>query len=106
MDNEQKKIIFSGIQPSGMLTIGNYLGSLRNWVGLQDEYECYYCIVDLHAITVRQEPAKLRRNCLELLALYIACGLSPKRARYIFSRMYRRIRNWPGYWTAIPTWVN
>ena len=70
MDNEQKKIIFSGIQPSGMLTIGNYLGSLRNWVGLQDEYECYYCIVDLHAITVRQEPAKLRRNCLELLALY------------------------------------
>lgn len=84
MDNEQKKIIFSGIQPSGMLTIGNYLGSLRNWVGLQDEYECYYCIVDLHAITVRQEPAKLRRNCLELLALYIACGLSPEKSAIYF----------------------
>ena len=84
MDNEQKKIIFSGIQPSGMLTIGNYLGSLRNWVGLQDEYQCYYCIVDLHAITVRQEPAKLRRNCLELLALYIACGLSPEKSAIYF----------------------
>ena len=84
MDIEQKKVIFSGIQPSGMLTIGNYLGSLRNWVGLQDEYECYYCIVDLHAITVRQEPAKLRRNCLELLALYIACGLSPEKSAIYF----------------------
>ena len=84
MDTDKKKIIFSGIQPSGMLTIGNYLGSLRNWVDLQDEYECYYCIVDLHAITVRQEPAKLRRNCLELLALYIACGLSPEKSAIYF----------------------
>ena len=84
MDTDKKKIIFSGIQPSGMLTIGNYLGSLRNWVDLQDEYECYYCIVDLHAITVRQEPAKLRRNCLELLALYIACGLLPEKSAIYF----------------------
>lgn len=84
METEDKKIIFSGIQPSGMLTIGNYLGALRNWVKLQDEYNCYYCIVDLHAITVRQEPAKLRRNCLELLALYIACGLSPEKNTIYF----------------------
>ena len=68
---EAKKIIFSGIQPSGDLTIGNYLGALKNWVKLQDEYDCYFCIVDLHAITVRQKPADLRRRSLELLSIYI-----------------------------------
>lgn len=74
---ENKKIIFSGIQPSGDLTIGNYLGALKNWVKLQDEYETYYCVVDLHAITVKQEPKDLRRRTLELLALYIASGIDP-----------------------------
>ena len=106
MDTDKKKIIFSGIQPSGMLTIGNYLGSLRNWVDLQDEYECYYCIVDLHAITVRQEPAKLRRNCLELLALYIACGLLPEKSAIYFNRMCLLIRSFPGYLTALRIWVS
>jgi len=72
-----KKVIFSGIQPSGNLNIGTYLGALKNWVALQDEYECYYCVVDLHAITVRQQPAELRKRCLEFLAQYIACGLDP-----------------------------
>lgn len=75
--NNDKKIIFSGIQPSGMLTLGNYLGALRNWRKLQDEYNCYYCVVDLHALTVRQEPAALRRRCNETMALLIACGLDP-----------------------------
>lgn len=77
--NEAKKIIFSGIQPSGDLTIGNYLGALKNWVKLQDEYDCYFCIVDLHAITVRQKPADLRRRSLELLSIYIAAGITPEK---------------------------
>jgi tryptophanyl-tRNA synthetase len=77
--SEEKKVIFSGIQPSGNLTIGNYLGALKNWVQLQDNYECYYCIVDLHAITVRQEPKSLREKTLEVLALYLAAGLDPDR---------------------------
>lgn len=76
---ENKKIIFSGIQPSGNLTLGNYLGALKNWVKLQDEYDCYYCVVDLHAITVRQEPKDLRRRTLEVLAIYLAAGLDPEK---------------------------
>ena len=73
----KKPVIFSGMQPSGALTLGSLLGALKNWVALADEYECYYCIVDLHAITTRQEPADLRRRCLEQIAQYIACGLDP-----------------------------
>lgn len=76
---EKKKVIFSGIQPSGELTLGNYLGALKNWVKLQDSYDCYYCVVDLHAITVRQEPAELRKKTLELLAIYIAAGIDPEK---------------------------
>ena len=76
---EDKKIIFSGIQPSGNLTLGNYLGAIKNWVDLQDDYDCLYCIVDMHAITVRQDPATLRRRSVNQLAQYIACGLDPKK---------------------------
>ena len=78
-ENEKKQVIFSGIQPSGTLTLGNYIGALRNFVKLQDDYDCIYCIVDEHAITVRQNPADLRRRCLELAAIYIASGLDPKK---------------------------
>ena len=74
-----KKRIFSGIQPSGELTLGSYMGAIKNWVALQDEYDCIYCIVDMHAITVRQVPADLRRRSLEQLAQYIACGLDPQK---------------------------
>lgn len=77
---EEKKRIFSGIQPSGNITIGNYIGALKNFIGFQDEYECIYCVVDLHAITVAQVPAELRKHTLELLALYIACGLDPEKS--------------------------
>ncbi len=73
----KKPRIFSGIQPSGNITIGNYFGALKNWVEMQDDYESLFCVVDLHAITVRQEPAKLRAKTRELLALYIATGLDP-----------------------------
>ena len=75
-----KKRIFSGVQPSGVLTLGNYLGAIKNWVTLQDDYECLYCVVDLHAITVRQVPADLRKHTLEALALYIACGIDPEKS--------------------------
>ncbi len=74
-----KKRIFSGIQPSGDLTLGSYTGAIKNWVALQDAYECIYCIVDMHAITLRQVPADLRRRSLEQLAQYIACGLDPRK---------------------------
>lgn len=77
---ENKKTIFSGIQPSGDLTIGNYFGALKNWVKLQEEYNSFYCIVDLHAITVRQIPKELRRRTLEVLAIYIAAGLDPEKS--------------------------
>ena len=75
---ENKKVIFSGMQPSGSLTLGNYLGALKNWVKLQNEYDCYYCVVDMHAITVPKEPKDLRKNTLEVLANYIAAGIDPE----------------------------
>ncbi|MBE2895107.1 tryptophan--tRNA ligase [Spirabiliibacterium falconis] len=75
-----KPIVFSGVQPSGELTIGNYLGALRQWANLQDDYDCLFCIVDLHAITVRQDPATLRKATLDTLALYLACGIDPEKS--------------------------
>ena len=79
-DQAKKKVIFSGIQPSGVLTLGNYIGALRRFSELQDDYDCIYCIVDEHAITVRQNPADLRRRCLELEALYLASGIDPEKS--------------------------
>ena len=76
---ERRKRIFSGIQPSGELTLGSYAGAIRNWVALQNEYDCLFCIVDEHAITVRQDPALLRRRSVAQLAQYIACGLDPEK---------------------------
>ena len=76
---EQKKRIFSGMQPSGVITLGNYLGALKNWTKLQDEYDCLYCIVDMHAITVRQDPVKLRKQARDLLVQYLAVGLDPEK---------------------------
>ena len=75
-----KKVMLSGIQPSGDLHLGNYLGALRNWVALQDDYNAIYCVADEHAITVRQDPAALRRQSLELYAQFIACGLDPEKS--------------------------
>lgn len=75
-----KPIVFSGAQPSGELSLGNYLGALRHWVALQDDYECIYCIVNQHAITVRQEPEKLKKATLDTLALYLACGIDPNKS--------------------------
>lgn len=75
----ERKVVFSGVQPSGSLTIGNYIGAIKNWISLQDEYDCFYSIVDLHSITIPQEPKNLRKNTLELLAVYLACGLDPEK---------------------------
>lgn len=74
-----KKLILSGIQPSGQLMLGNYLGSIKNWAELQDEFECLYMIADLHSLTVYQEPKEKREDILNTIALYIACGLDPKK---------------------------
>ena len=76
---EEKKKILSGIKPSGALTLGSYLGAIKNWVDLAETYNCYYMMADLHAITERQEPAALRRTTLEQIAQYIACGLDPEK---------------------------
>ena len=74
-----KKVLFSGMQATGNLTLGNYLGALKNWVTLSEEYETFYCVVDMHSITVRQDPAELRKRARNLLTLYIAAGLDPKK---------------------------
>lgn len=74
-----KKVLFSGMQATGNLTLGNYLGALKNWVKLSDEYECFYSVVDMHSITVRQDPAELRKRARALLTLYIAAGLDPEK---------------------------
>ncbi len=79
-ETPRKKIIFSAIQPSGTITLGNYLGAIKNWISLQDEYRCVFALADLHAITVRQDPAKLRHNTLEAYALLLACGIDVEKS--------------------------
>ncbi|MDX1498010.1 MAG: tryptophan--tRNA ligase, partial [Salinisphaeraceae bacterium] len=80
MSKENKPVVLSGIQPSGSLTLGNYIGALRNWVKMQADYDCLFTLVDLHAITVRQDPAELRERCYEFLCLYLACGIDPQQS--------------------------
>ena len=73
-----KKTIFSGIQPSGNLHIGNYLGAITQWTALQDEYNCIFCVVDYHAITVKQDPEVLKKKIIEVARIYLAAGINPK----------------------------
>jgi len=80
-----KKVILSGIQPTGNLTLGNYIGALKNWVDLQEEYKCYYMLADLHTLTKRNDPEELRNRSLELLALYIAARTRPRKKYNICS---------------------
>ncbi len=77
---DDKKLIFSAIQPTGTFTLGNYIGAVRNWAPLQDNYNCIYCVADMHAITVKQEPSALRQNSLKSYALLMACGIDPERS--------------------------
>ncbi|MBQ6476107.1 MAG: tryptophan--tRNA ligase [Clostridia bacterium] len=76
----KKPRVFSAVQPSGMPTIGNYIGALKNWVKMQEQFECIYAVADLHAITVRQEPAKLRANSMQMMALLLACGIDTEKS--------------------------
>lgn len=78
IQSHKKPVLFSGIQPSGSLTIAHYIGAIQHWVALQAQYDSFFCLVDLHTITVRQEPQILRQRCYELLASYIACGIDPE----------------------------
>ncbi|MCH5159895.1 MAG: tryptophan--tRNA ligase [Clostridiales bacterium] len=80
MEEQARKRVFSGVQPTGKVTLGNYLGAIRNWQPLQEQYDCIYCVVDLHSLTVTQVPAELRKNTMELVALYIACGIDPTKS--------------------------
>ncbi len=77
---EKKEVVFSAIQPSGTITLGNYLGAVRNWVKMQDEYNCIYALADLHTITVRQEPAKMRKNIIDAYASIMACGVDVEKS--------------------------
>ncbi len=79
-ENERKKVILSGIQPTGVFTLGNYVGAIRNWDTLQEEFDCIYFIADQHAITVRKDPVKFRQQTVESYALTLACGIDPKRS--------------------------
>ncbi len=75
-----KKVMYSAIQPSGKMTIGNYLGAIKNWVNFQDEYNCIFALADLHTITVRQDPFQFKKNVMELYALFLACGIDPEKS--------------------------
>ena len=83
MSLENKKVVLSGVQPSGQLCIGNYLGALKNWVSLQEKYESIFLVVDMHALTVKQNPADLRNRCLSYVAQYIACGIDPEKSTIV-----------------------
>lgn len=96
MENE-KKVLLSGIQPSGELHLGNYLGAIKNWAELSDQFDCYWFMADLHTITVRQDPAALRKRTLAQIATYIACGLDPeKNIHFVPVPCERSTQNWAG----------
>lgn len=86
---ENKAVLYSAVQPTNKLTIGNYIGPIKNWVALQNGYDCFFAVANMHAITVRQNPAELRQRTLELVALYIACGVDPEKcALYVQSHVH------------------
>ena len=90
MEQPRKKIVLSGIQPSGSPTLGNYVGALKNWYLLQTEDRyCYYCVVNMHALTVRQDPAELRKRSVETVALLLACGIDPEKSALFVQQAYR-----------------
>src|SRR5262245_29236366 len=99
------KRVFSGMQPTNGLHLGNYLGALQKWVKLQDQYECIYCVVDLHAITVDPDPATLVSRCREVAAAYIAAGVDPKRSMIFVSRPCASTPSSPGSSIASRAWA-
>ena len=103
---EEKKRIFSGVQPSGTITLGNYIGAIKNWVDLQNDYECIFAMMDMHTITVRQTPSELRKRTLELMALYIACGIDPENQHCSFSPITVPTQSLHGCLTATHIWAS
>ena len=102
---QPKDRVFSGVQPTGNLHLGNYLGAIRRFVTLQQSHECIYCVVDMHAITVWQDPAELTAATREVTAAFIASGIDPK-AHIVFNRARSRpTRNWPGSSIASHAWA-
>lgn len=94
------------MQATGNLTLGNYLGALKNWVTLSDEYECFYSVVDMHSITVRQDPAVLRKRARALLILYIAAGLDPKKTAFTINPMFPGMQSLHGFSIVSLIWAN
>ena len=105
-EESRKPVLYSAVQPSGTLTIGNYIGALRNFKLLEQDYDCLFCMADLHALTVRQEPAALRRRTAELAALYIACGLDPKKNIIYAQVTCPCTPSLPGFLTASLIWAS
>lgn len=101
-----KKVSYSAMQSTGTLTLGNYLGALDNWLKMQEEYECFYAIADLHSLTIRQNPAELRKRARDLYALYVAAGLDPEKTVFIFSHMFLLMLNLHGSLIALRIWAN
>ena len=95
-----KELVFSGVQPTGNLHLGNYLGALKRFVELQDRYDCIYCVVDLHAITVWQDPAELPKAIREVTAAFIACGIDPRNTSCSTRARWRNTPSSPGFSTA------
>ena len=86
-------VIFYGIQPSGTITLGNYLGAMKQFTELQNEHDCYFCIVNQHAITVPQDPVGLRKTSAVFFALYVACGIDPEKLLYLYNQKYQHTLN-------------
>ena len=93
----EKKLVFSGVQPTGNLHLGNYLGALKNFSLLQKEMDCIYCVVDLHAITVFQDPKKLSNNVLETIASFLATGLDSNKSKYLINLLFLDMSNSLGF---------
>ena len=100
-----KELIFSGVQPTGNLHLGNYLGAIKRFVELQDRFDCIYCVVDLHAITVWQEPSELPRAIREVTAAFLACGIDPKKILYSTRVRSPSTLSSPGYSIVWRGWV-
>ena len=102
---KEKKVLYSGMQATGTLTLGNYLGALKNWVSLCDDYECFYGVMDLHSLTVR-----IRQNFVRMPENYMPSMWQPvlirRRTASIISPMCRHMHSWHGFWTALPIWVS
>ncbi len=105
MSNEIPQRVFSGVQPTGNLTLGNYLGAIRRFVALQDHHSCIYCVVDLHAITVAQDPNELMDATRSVAAAYIAAGIDVSKHIVLIRVECTNMPSWPGCSTALHAWA-